>query len=322
MKKVLIFILTVAMLASVALIPAYAAQWNGQIDASILKEDFEAYEASDEVFSEETNPEGKPEGFLGSVYGGMPDRQQGAMIVENKVGGSKSIRFFREGFSGTQTANIRFGGFSTEYGDAEEIAVQFAFRFEKFGTHGITVLVGSDTTDPSEWGNGEKNIFAIRNNPDDGTDSPAILARDGAAAGDTLKVIKTGLKANTDYVLTAVFKLGSDQYSVVLNGEVIGTYTYHEKMEGISALRIDEHGYSEITDETEQRIKAQDIVFIDDIQIGTVSASGGSSNLPTPSPTQKPGNNPTGDNSDLLFAVVMLLSGITAFVVLRKKVYG
>lgn len=320
MKKVLVLVIALTMLASLSLAPAFAASWEKEIDAAILNEDFEAYDASDDLFDEEVNLENKPEGFIGAVYGGAEDRQQGGMIVADKVGASNSLRMFREGFSGTPTGNIRFSGLSTDYGDAEEIAVQFAFRFEKMGTHGFTVILGSATTDPADWGQGSYNVISVRNSPDDGAGSPAILARDGAAAAETLKVIKSGLEANKDYVLTAVFKLGTNQYTVVLNGEVIGTYTYHETVNAITALRIDEHGYSDITDGTEKRIAAQDIIFFDDIKIGTVSASNNGDNNNTPTPDPEP-NNPTGDSSNLIFAVVTLLFGATAFIALRKKAY-
>ena len=320
MKKVLVLVIALSVVASFSLAPVFAASWDKEIDAAILNEDFEAYDASDDLFSTEVNSENIPEGFIGAVYGGMDDRQQGGMIVAGKVGNSNSFRMFREGFSGTSTGNIRFSGLSTDYGDAEEIAVQFAFRFEKMGTHGFTMILGTSTTDPASWGEGSSNVFAVRNNPDDGAGSPAILARDGEAAAETLKVIKSGLEANKDYILTAVFKLGTNQYTVVLNGEVVGTYTYHETINEIPALRIDEHGYSDITDGSESRIAAQDVIFFDDIKIGTVRASNNGDNNNPSSPNQEP-NNPTGDSSNLIFAVITLLLGASAFIALRKKAY-
>ncbi len=316
MKRVLGMILAVAVLAALALLPASAAAWDKTINATILDEDFNAYEAGDVLFNEEQNPDGKPEGFKGAVYGGMEDHEQGGQIVADKVGGTNSLRLVREGFSGTATTNIRFFTLSTEYGEADEIAVSIAFRFEKLGTYGFTVMLGTATTDPAGWGEGTTNIFAVRNNPDDGTEAPSILARNGGAAADTLQVVKTGLEANTDYVLTAVFKLGTNEYTIVLNNEVVGTYTYHETMNGITTLRIDEHGYNEITDETEERIAAQDIVYFDDIKVGTVSGEGSD-----PAPTDPEQNQPTGDNSILDFAIAAILMGGTAFVALRKKAY-
>ena len=217
MKRVLGMILAVAVLAALALLPASAAAWDKTINATILDEDFNAYEAGDVLFNEEQNPDGKPEGFKGAVYGGMEDHEQGGQIVADKVGGTNSLRLVREGFSGTATTNIRFFTLSTEYGEADEIAVSIAFRFEKLGTYGFTVMLGTATTDPAGWGEGTTNIFAVRNNPDDGTEAPSILARNGGAAADTLQVVKTGLEANTDYVLTAVFKLGTNEYTIVLN---------------------------------------------------------------------------------------------------------
>ncbi len=321
-KKFLGIIMAVAVLASLTLLPAYAAAWDKEVNATVLDEDFDAYEVSDELFSEEQNPEGKPEGFKGLVYGGMADHDQGGQIVAGQVGGTNSLRLIREGFSGTATANIRFGGLSTDYGDADEIAVSFAFRFEKLGTYGFTMILGSATTDPASWGDGNTNIFAVRNNPADGTDSPSILARNGGASGDTLQVVKTGLEANTDYVLTAVFKLGTNEYTIVLNNEIVGTYTYHETMNGITAVRIDDHGYNEVTDETEEKIQAQDIVYFDDIKVGTVSGEGsGSEEGNDPAPTDPQPNQPTGDNSVISFAIAAVLMGGTAFVALRKKAY-
>lgn len=322
MKRVLGMILAVAVLAALALLPASAAAWDKTINATILDEDFNAYEAGDVLFNEEQNPEGKPEGFKGAVYGGMEDHEQGGQIVADKVGGTNSLRLVREGFSGTATTNIRFFTLSTEYGEADEIAVSIAFRFEKLGTYGFTVMLGTATTDPAGWGEGTTNIFAVRNNPDDGTEAPSILARNGGAAADTLQVVRTGLEANTDYVLTAVFKLGTNEYTIVLNNEVVGTYTYHETMNGITALRIDEHGYNEVTDETEEKIAAQDIVYFDDIKVGTVSGEGsGSEEGNDPAPTDPEQNQPTGDNSIIDFAIAAILMGGTAFVALRKKAY-
>ena len=73
MKRVLGMILAVAVLAALALLPASAAAWDKTINATILDEDFNAYEAGDVLFNEEQNPDGKPEGFTGAVYGGMED---------------------------------------------------------------------------------------------------------------------------------------------------------------------------------------------------------------------------------------------------------
>lgn len=86
MKKVLVLVIALSVVASFSLAPVFAASWDKEIDAAILNEDFEAYDASDDLFSTEVNSENIPEGFIGAVYGGMDDRQQGGMIVAGTLG--------------------------------------------------------------------------------------------------------------------------------------------------------------------------------------------------------------------------------------------
>ena len=74
MKKVLVLVIALSVVASFSLAPVFAASWDKEIDAAILNEDFEAYDASDDLFSTEVNSENIPEGFIGAVYGGMDDR--------------------------------------------------------------------------------------------------------------------------------------------------------------------------------------------------------------------------------------------------------
>lgn len=102
-KKLFLFVSLMALLVTVAAAPAFAAStWDAEIKATVLDEDFEAYPTNDVPFNEEVNAAGTPAGFKGKVYGGMQGREHGALIVADKIGGTKSIRFLREGASGTQ----------------------------------------------------------------------------------------------------------------------------------------------------------------------------------------------------------------------------
>ena len=47
MKKVLVLVIALSVVASFSLAPVFAASWDKEIDAAILNEDFEAYDASD-----------------------------------------------------------------------------------------------------------------------------------------------------------------------------------------------------------------------------------------------------------------------------------
>ena len=155
-----------------------ASSWVAQKKATVLDEDFEAYPTNDVPFNEEVNAAGTPAGFKGKVYGGMQGREHGALIVADKIGGTKSIRFLREGASGTQQPNIRYFDLSTEYGGAKKIAVQLAFRFETLGTYGFTALIGTGETNMNNWNgaDGNSNILAVKKDPD--TESPSIMVRD------------------------------------------------------------------------------------------------------------------------------------------------
>lgn len=309
-KKLFLFVSLMALMVTVAAAPAFAAStWDAEIKATVLDEDFEAYPTNDVPFNEEVNAAGTPAGFKGKVYGGMQGREHGALIVADKIGGTKSIRFLREGASGTQQPNIRYFDLSTEYGGAKKIAVQLAFRFETLGTYGFTALIGTGETNMNNWNgaDGNSNILAVKKDPD--TESPSIMVRD---AGE-LKVIKKDLEAKKDYVLTFVFELGTDNYSVVLNNEVIGNYQYFETVNKITAFRMDEHGYYKVDEgQEEKRGPAVEEVYLDDIKIGTVvEKSGEQPSTPTV---------PTGDDATALAgAGALLLLSVGVVFALKKK---
>lgn len=209
-----------------------------------------------------------------------------------------------------ESANYRIHGADTSYGDATEVAVEFSFLIKRIGEYGFTSIIGTDATGLSGWGDGTTNFLSVKTN--DADKKITVFVHDNGQ----LVSIKNDLVADKVYTLTAVFKLGTKEYTVAIDGEVIGSYTYFEPMTGITGLRLDEHGYADTQDHL------SDEVYFDDIKIGAVvNKNGGSSTPSDPSTTPDVPNNNTGDSSVIFMAAAILLCAGTAVAVLKKKAY-
>lgn len=309
-KKVFAFVLTVAVVTSFAIMPAFAANLDKEMKSPKVSRDFEAFEATEEPFSKET----KPEGFIDMIGGGQESGASG-IIVDNGVGGTKSLRLYRKG-GYHEPGNIRLTTEDFDYGDLKEVAIQFSFRMKQIGDYGFTAIISVPGSGLEDWGDdGKTNLFAVRTEKDTGI---TLNAHDNGG----LVAAKTNLETDKDYVLTAVFTLGSNEYTVALNNEIVGTYHYHLTVPadgGISGLRLDDHGYAKGTTDAENLI---DEIYFDNIMIGAVSNKTGGSDTPTdPTPTpSNPDKKPNTNTGDTMYlAVVVAMAAVLATVVAKKR---
>lgn len=288
--------LAILVFASLMVLPAFAE--NIEIKNPKFSYDFEDLEPTDDRFMDEDKPEGFPF-FVGGAAGG------GATIVDNAVGGSVSVNLFRKA-GGPESTSLRIGQIDTVYAeDTEYVGVQFAFRIEKIGDYGFTAIIGNTGVDIESW---EPNFLSVKKK--DGQ----IVINGFDHREETLA--KSGLEANRDYVVTAVFELGTKNYDLYLDGEKIGSFENgigktDLALQCIDVFRIDHHGM----DEPENLV---DIVYFDDIKIGEVTF--GSDETPSDPTDPTTPNTPTGDTMPLVIVVAMAV--ILAAVLLRKRVNG
>lgn len=234
---------------------------------AIYSQDFEAFDASasaDEIFS---NPKGnKPAGMNEFIGDG---ENSGAIISAGKVGGTKSLRLMR--IDGG-VANIRVNGLNTRtLGNGSKLYYSFSFRYAVLGNYGFTSVLAGINASPSleDYGGETRNIFAVKTDMNTGKDSIFVVNPDGTAERI---LVYDGLKAETDYKLTAAFTIGSDEYEVLLNGESLGKFKYIGEMTSVTGLRIDCHDWAYECDVS--RAQAGDVhvneVYFDDISLTAV----------------------------------------------------
>ena len=234
---------------------------------AIYSQDFEAFDASasaDEIFSD---PKGnKPAGMNEFIGDG---ENSGAIISAGKVGGTKSLRLMR--IDGG-VANIRVNGLSTRtLGNGSKLYYSFSFRYAVLGNYGFTSVLAGINASPSleDYGGETRNIFAVKTDMNTGKDSIFVVNPDGTAERI---LVYDGLKAETDYKLTAAFTIGSDEYEVLLNGESLGKFKYIGEMTSVTGLRIDCHDWAYECDVS--RAQAGDVhvneVYFDDISLTAV----------------------------------------------------
>lgn len=234
---------------------------------AIYSQDFEAFDASasaDEIFSD---PKGnKPAGMNEFIGDG---ENSGAIISAGKVGGTKSLRLMR--IDGG-VANIRANGLNTRtLGNGSKLYYSFSFRYAVLGNYGFTSVLAGINASPSleDYGGETRNIFAVKTDMNTGKDSIFVVNPDGTAERI---LVYDGLKAETDYKLTAAFTVGSDEYEVLLNGESLGKYKYIGEMTSVTGLRIDCHDWAYECDVS--RAQAGDVhvneVYFDDISLTAV----------------------------------------------------
>lgn len=234
---------------------------------AIYSQDFEAFDASasaDEIFSD---PKGnKPAGMNEFIGDG---ENSGAIISAGKVGGTKSLRLMR--IDGG-VANIRANGLNTRtLGNGSKLYYSFSFRYAVLGNYGFTSVLAGINASPSleDYGGETRNIFAVKTDMNTGKDSIFVVNPDGTAERI---LVYDGLKAETDYKLTAAFTIGSDEYEVLLNGESLGKFKYIGEMTSVTGLRIDCHDWAYECDVS--RAQAGDVhvneVYFDDISLTAV----------------------------------------------------
>lgn len=234
---------------------------------AIYSQDFEAFDASasaDEIFSDARG--NKPAGLIEFIGDG---ENSGAVISAGKVGGTKSLRLMR--IDGG-VADIRVGGINTRsLGEGSKLYFSFSFRYAVLGNYGFTSVLSGINASPAleDYGGETRNIFAVKTDMNTGKDSIFVVNPDGTA--DRI-LVYDGLKANTDYKLTAAFTIGSDEYEVLLNGESLGKYKYIGEMTSVTGLRIDCHDWAYECDVS--RAQAGDVhvneVYFDDISLTAV----------------------------------------------------
>lgn len=97
MKKLISCLLAVMLFASLSAVPAFAAAVN--LEEPVFSCDFEDFDATDDKFFDAEKPAGFPF-FVGGSEGG------GLQIVENGVGGTNSVTYFRAADT-SESTNIR-----------------------------------------------------------------------------------------------------------------------------------------------------------------------------------------------------------------------
>lgn len=298
MKKLISCLLAVMMFASLTAVPAFAAAVN--LEEPVFSCDFEDFDATDDKFFDAEKPDGFPF-FVGGSEGG------GLQIVENGVGGTNSITYFRA--AGTsESTNIRASVDASAYpAETKYVALQFAFRIEKIGDYGFTAAVGNSGTDTETW---TPNFLSVKN-------VEGQIVVNGFNNG-TETAAKSGLETNRDYVLTAVFELGTKNYDLYLDDEQIGSFengvgAASAELTSLNAFRVDGHGM----DSPENLL---DVVYFDDLKVAAVAEE--EPETPVDPGTDEPSvsstpNTPTGDT--MYFAVVVAMAAVLATVLLKKR---
>lgn len=259
----------VALAAAPVAAEAAPGDASGTDPTVIYSQDFESFDASaseEDIFSDAAG--NKPAG-MDEFIGDGPN--SGAIIVADKLGSGKSIRLMR---ADGGVANIRAMGISTRsFKDGSRLDFSFTFRYKVLGNYGFTAVLSGITASPNldDYGGGTRNIFSANTDTSTGKDSLYVVNPDSSAG----RILVTDeLKADTDYVLTASFIVGSDEYEVLLNGASLGTYKYIGAMAGITGIRIDCHDW--IAECDISRSQPGDVhvneVYFDDISLTAIPA--------------------------------------------------
>ena len=236
----------------------------------IYSQDFESFPAADAATEENVFNDAKgnkPEGFNDFIGDG---ERSGALISANGVGGTKSMRLMRYdgGVADMRVTGLNIGAF----GEGSEVDFTFSFRYKALGNYGFSVILAGipESLTVEDYGGGTRNIFSSGTDDETGKDVLYVVNPEGGsiAAADFLK-------ADTDYVVRTVFTLGSDEYKLYINGELIGTYKYIGKLTNITAFRIDCHDWAEENDISKSQKGSCHVneVYFDDISL-TVYGSG------------------------------------------------
>ncbi len=237
MKKVFAVILTVAVLAAMAVLPVSAAEaWEYEVNP-LIAESLDSNEETDYA------------------------DDHAAPVYVDKGGDMEMI--LRRPYKGPVSAFVYALGDGITEGDA---VVGFDFNYEVSGDYGVAIRIVTDlTAGDVDWT--FLNQIAI------------VGAYEGKAAlqvwNDTLEADANGrklavakvLEKGEDYTFYFVLTPGSNQYTVVVNGEVCGTYTHFETPSEVCGVRLDQHGYT--AEDTTAPANLIDEMYFDNFVIGT-----------------------------------------------------
>ena len=270
MKKFLAISLVLTIVLSMVIVPVSMAAetWDENV-VEVYTEDFEIYDVNENAYTDNDRV-GAPESALWGVYGGRQENGEyvqddeydvGALIVADKIDG-KSLFLSRYA---VHNENVAYAFVCEEFVE-EQVVLQFTFNFAKVGDYGVAIRIGTDITniyDPWTFTNGIANLARI-----DGKVTLSTWDDDLTADGNgrKLAVVADDLDADTDYTVAFVMTPGSAEYKLVLNGEVMGTYTHYEAPSAFYGIRLDQHGY--VDHENEDLI---DEIYYDNFMVGYVS---------------------------------------------------
>lgn len=257
-------ILTVCLVAApFAGLRAFAEE-GAKTGTVIYSQDFESFPTAGSATEENVFNDAKgnkPEGFTPFIGDG--DRS-GALISADKIGGTKSLRLMR--YDGG-VADMRISGLNLgAFGEGSEIDFSFTFRYKTLGNYGFSVLLAGipESLNVEDYGGGTRNIFSAGTDDETGKD---VLYVVNPAGGTT--AVADFLKPDTDYTVKTVFTMGSDEYSLYINGDLIGSYKYIGKMTNITAIRFDCHDWAEENDISRSQKGSCHVneVYFDDISV-------------------------------------------------------
>ena len=261
MKKILAIIFTIAIVASMAVLPVSAEEWTQVIQEELI-EDFEIYATNENAYTDEDTA-GAPDPAVKGVHGGrhvngafpMDDELDvGVRVVD--VNGDKMIQLSRHK---EHHQNVSYQ-IETVGGIGGDIAASFSFMFKKLGEYGVAVRLGTDSNslyDSWSFTNGIANIAGNA----DGEAWFTVWDEAQAADGNGRKMTNVlKLEANKEYKVVFLLAPFSNVYKVVINGEIMGEYTYFESPMTVVGLRLDQHGYDMASTAPENLKDLQDMV--------------------------------------------------------------
>lgn len=290
MKKGLSVALAAALIASVAIMPVSAAEFNGEAITVVASQDFEG-----------TDHELKP-------Y--SAEDRFGAKLVAGKINGN-AVRLNRGGSVVNQTIDWLLAGDKDI--TSGKALIQFSFMAAKLDGYGAAIRFAQTADEMKKnWEGGATDIAII--GPDTGTEGDPYLAftNGGDPRSDG---VRTKLELNKVYTLSLVFTIGSNKYEAYLNNEKLGEYTYASQIDSVRGIRLYHHGYSTDEDSKKDDPGAGDEVYYDDFMLATFGAAGGDDPAPTPDPDPTPS---TGD-ALAVSAIVMAAAAGAALVISKKR---